>query len=130
MRDLKVDTSGPVDVVLAATDIGLFRSANGGTSFTLNLSLPLIYVTPVGAFLQSEWSIVNTSKGWVVSTEAPTVGIAATAATDGVGKLAVSTNQGATWQALAALTEKLDASCTTCHRHYRPNVFPREGASK
>jgi hypothetical protein len=103
VRDLKVDTSGPVDVVLVATDIGLFRSANGGTSFTLNLSLPLIYVTPVGAFLQPEWSIVNTSRGWVVSTEAPTVGVAATAATDGVGKLAVSTNQGATWQPLATL---------------------------
>lgn len=103
IRDLKVDTGGPVDVVMAATDIGLFRSANGGSSFTLNLSLPLIYVTPVGAFLQSEWSIVNTSKGWVVSTEAPTVGVAATAATDGVGKLAVSTDHGATWQALATL---------------------------
>lgn len=105
VRDLKVDTSGPVDVVLAATDIGLFRSANGGTTFTLNLSLPLIYVTPVGAFLQSEWSIVNTHNGWVVSTEAPTVGVAATAATDGVGKLAVSTDHGATWQPLASLSE-------------------------
>jgi len=113
VRDLKVDTSGPVDVVMAATDIGLFRSANGGATFTLNLSLPLIYVTPVGAFLQPEWSIVNTSKGWVVSTEAPTVGVAATAATDGVGKLAVSTDQGATWQALAALTETFPAPTGT-----------------
>jgi hypothetical protein len=113
VRDLKVDTSGPTDVVLVATDIGLFRSANGGTTFTLNLSLPLIYVTPVGAFLQPEWSIVNTSKGWVVSTEAPVVGVAATAATDGVGKLAVSTDQGATWQALAALTETFPAPTGT-----------------
>ena len=24
----------------------------------------------------------------------------------------------------------LDASCTTCHKQYRPNVFPREGGSK
>jgi hypothetical protein len=113
VRDLKVDTSGPVDVVLVATDIGLFRSANGGTSFTLNLSLPLIYVTPVGAFLQPEWSIVNTSKGWVVSTESPVVGAPQTATTDGVGKLAVSTNQGATWQALAALTETFPAPTGT-----------------
>ena len=27
-------------------------------------------------------------------------------------------------KALAALTESLDASCTTCHKQYRPNVFP------
>jgi hypothetical protein len=113
VRDLKVDTSGPTDVVLVATDIGLFRSANGGTTFTLNLSLPLIYVTPVGAFLQSEWSIVNTSRGWVVSTESPTVGVAATATTDGVGKLAVSTDRGATWQPLAALTETFPAPIGT-----------------
>jgi hypothetical protein len=34
------------------------------------------------------------------------------------------------FKALAALTESLDASCTTCHKQYRPNVFPREGGSK
>jgi hypothetical protein len=33
-------------------------------------------------------------------------------------------------KALAALSESLDASCTTCHRQYRPYVFPREGGSK
>jgi Cytochrome C' len=27
--------------------------------------------------------------------------------------------------ALAAVAESLDSSCTTCHRQYRPNVFPR-----
>jgi cytochrome c556 len=32
--------------------------------------------------------------------------------------------------ALAKLTDSLDASCTTCHKQYRPNVFPREGGSK
>jgi hypothetical protein len=36
--------------------------------------------------------------------------------------------------ALAALAGALDASCTTCHRQYRPNVFPvvnqRDGGSK
>jgi hypothetical protein len=25
---------------------------------------------------------------------------------------------------LVASAEKLDTSCTTCHKHYRPNVFP------
>ena len=26
--------------------------------------------------------------------------------------------------ALAALAGAIDSSCTTCHQHYRPNVFP------
>ncbi len=47
-----------------------------------------------------------------------------------VGTAAYKAAQAKDAKALAALTEKLDASCTTCHRHYRPNVFPREGASK
>lgn len=33
-------------------------------------------------------------------------------------------------QALAAVAEPLDASCTSCHKQYRPNVFPRQGGSK
>ena len=33
-------------------------------------------------------------------------------------------------KALAALAEPLDASCTMCHKHFRPNVFPRDGGSK
>lgn len=27
-------------------------------------------------------------------------------------------------KALATLSDRLDASCTTCHKHARPNVFP------
>ncbi len=33
-------------------------------------------------------------------------------------------------KALAAVAGALDASCTTCHQQYRPNVFPRQGGSK
>jgi hypothetical protein len=33
-------------------------------------------------------------------------------------------------QALAAVAGPLDASCTSCHKQYRPNVFPRPGGSK
>jgi len=33
-------------------------------------------------------------------------------------------------KALAAAAEPLDASCTSCHKQFRPNVFPREGGSK
>jgi cytochrome c556 len=28
-------------------------------------------------------------------------------------------------KALAAITVRIDASCTNCHKQYRPNVFPR-----
>ncbi len=30
---------------------------------------------------------------------------------------------------LPAITTRIDASCTNCHKRYRPNVFPPEGAS-
>ena len=33
-------------------------------------------------------------------------------------------------KALAAIAEPLDASCTACHKQYRPNVFPPPGGSK
>src|SRR5215475_14715567 len=105
VRDLKVDTSGLQDVVLVATDFGLFRSADGGATFNFNFSSPFLYPTVVGTFAQTVWSIVNTSQGWVAATESPVVGIPQTAATDGVGKLAVSTDRGATWQPLASLSE-------------------------
>ena len=105
VRDLKVDTSGPQDVVLVATDFGLFRSADGGATFAFNFSSPFLYPTVVGTFAQTVWSVVNTSQAWVAATESPVVGIPQTAATDGVGKLAVSTDRGATWQALASLSE-------------------------
>jgi cytochrome c553 len=32
--------------------------------------------------------------------------------------------------ALAAAAESLDASCTTCHKQFRPDVFPRQEAPK
>jgi cytochrome c553 len=33
-------------------------------------------------------------------------------------------------KALAAVAESLDASCTTCHKQFRPDVFPRQEAPK
>jgi hypothetical protein len=113
IRDLKVDTSGPQDVVLVATDFGLFRSPDGGATFSFVLQTPFLYQTVVGTFAQTVWSIVNTSRGWVAATESPVVGVPQTAATDGVGKLAVSTNQGATWQPLASLSETFPAPTGT-----------------
>jgi cytochrome c553 len=31
---------------------------------------------------------------------------------------------------LTRIAEQIDASCTACHRRYRPDVFPRPGGSK
>jgi hypothetical protein len=33
-------------------------------------------------------------------------------------------------KALAAITIRIDASCTNCHKQYRPNVFPPQGAGQ
>src|ERR1019366_8499185 len=44
----------------------------------------------------------------------------------GVGAAAYKAAQARDAKALAALAEPLDASCTTCHKQYRPNVFPRD----
>ncbi len=41
-----------------------------------------------------------------------------------VGAAAYKASQAKDMKALAAITESLDASCTTCHKQYRPNVFP------
>ena len=46
------------------------------------------------------------------------------------GSAAYKAAQAKDLAALAALTDSIDASCTTCHKQYRPNVFPREGGSK
>jgi hypothetical protein len=33
-------------------------------------------------------------------------------------------------KALAASADLVDAACTTCHKQYRPDVFPRQGGSQ
>jgi hypothetical protein len=46
------------------------------------------------------------------------------------GAAAYKAAQAKDAKGLAALADALDASCTACHKQYRPNVFPREGGSK
>jgi cytochrome c553 len=46
------------------------------------------------------------------------------------GNAAYKAAQAKDDNALAALAGALDASCTTCHKQYRPNVFPKDGGSK
>jgi hypothetical protein len=47
-----------------------------------------------------------------------------------VGTAAYKAAQAKDMKALAALAEPLDASCTMCHKHFRPNVFPGDGGSR
>jgi photosystem II stability/assembly factor-like uncharacterized protein len=77
VRDVKVDTSGPTDIVLVAANNGLFRSTDGGVTYTKNAS---------PAFTgKTVWSLVRTSAGWLAS------------ATSGSGFIYFSTDKGATW---------------------------------
>jgi hypothetical protein len=46
------------------------------------------------------------------------------------GNAAYKAAQAKDSAALAAVAGALDASCTTCHKQYRPNVFPKEGGMK
>jgi hypothetical protein len=46
------------------------------------------------------------------------------------GTAAYKASQAKDASALASLAAPLDASCTTCHKQYRPNLFPRNGGSR
>src|SRR5262249_56304092 len=59
VRDVKVDTSTPKDIVLVATDSGLYRSADEGQTYAA-----------VATFAgMSVWSIERTSAGWLASAQ-------------------------------------------------------------
>src|SRR4029077_4431957 len=47
-----------------------------------------------------------------------------------VGNSAYKAAQAKDGNALAGLAGAVDASCTTCHKQYRSNVFPKDGGSK
>ena len=86
VRDVKVDTSTNHDIVLVATDKGLFRSADDGDHYS-----------EVATFTgMSVWSIARSSAGWLVSAQpcaAALVGLQCGQATT----LYLSTDLGATW---------------------------------
>ena len=89
VRDLKVDTSSASDIVLVATENGLFRSADEGTSFA---ALPTFNGLSV-------WSIVRTSAGWLASAQpcpAP-LGSRIGVICNTNLTLYLSTDKGATW---------------------------------
>src|SRR5262249_54779366 len=82
LHEVKVDTSGPNDIILVATDAGLFRSADGGATYAR-------IAAGVGqAFRNRElWSLVRTSAGWLTNAE-DFSGLFA----DGLGYLFLSTD--------------------------------------
>jgi len=55
--DVKVDTSGAQDVVLVGSNAGLFRSTNGGASYT------------VAVAGNTNWNMVRTSAGWLAAAQ-------------------------------------------------------------
>ncbi len=81
--DIKVDASLGSDIVLVGTDVGLYRSIDGGSNYASVASIPS----------QRVWSLVRTSAGWLASS---------VAAVGGAGAIYLSTNQGATWSAISS----------------------------
>ena len=84
VRDVKVDTSTNRDIVLVATDSGLYRSADDGLTYG---------AVPTFAG-QSVWSIARTSAGWLVSAQPCAAGGLQCA---GATTLYLSTDLGAAW---------------------------------
>jgi hypothetical protein len=86
VRDLKVDTSTNKDIVLVATENGLYRSADEGATYSAISTFNGLTV----------WSIVRTSAGWLASAQpcpAANVGLQCGQATT----LYLSGDRGATW---------------------------------
>jgi hypothetical protein len=86
VRDVKVDVSTNRDIVLVATESGLYRSADEGQTYA---AIPVFNGLSV-------WSIVRTSAGWLASAQpcaAAFVGLQCGQATT----LYLSTDTGATW---------------------------------
>src|SRR5438132_2142651 len=81
VEDIKVDTSGPVDIVFVAADTGLYRSTDAGASFTSVATIPG----------QTMWSLAKTSAGWLATSAVYGTGAAAQ------GRMLYSTDVGATW---------------------------------
>lgn len=86
VREVKVDTATNRDIVLVATDNGLYRSADEGQTYSA--------VATFGGM--SVWSLARTSAGWLASAQpcpAAAVGLRCGLATT----LFLSADRGATW---------------------------------
>ncbi|MEO8382027.1 MAG: hypothetical protein ABI779_20360 [Acidobacteriota bacterium] len=86
VRDVKVDTTTNRDIVLVATDRGLYRSADDGGTYTAIATFNGLSV----------WSLARTSAGWLASAQpcpAANVGLQCGGATT----LYLSGDRGASW---------------------------------
>ena len=88
VRDVKVDTSGTQDIILVATDFGLFRSIDGGVSYT--------EVTGFGFQGQAAWSLVQTTAGWLLNAQ-PCGTLVPAEACGTQATIYLSKDHGATW---------------------------------
>jgi hypothetical protein len=90
--DVKVISTGEhddADTVLVGTDNGLFRSVDSGETYRQVSSL---------SFGRNQvWSLVNTSAGWLASSQADPTGNGVPSL--GVTTMYLSTDRGATWTA-------------------------------
>ncbi len=82
VRDVQVDSSAAVDIVLVAADGGLYRSTDAGQTYALVLPPPTTN-TSFSPFAVGFWSLARTSAGWLVS--------------GANGTIYRSTDQGAAW---------------------------------
>jgi photosystem II stability/assembly factor-like uncharacterized protein len=84
VTDVKVDSSQAQDIVMAGTNHGLFRSTDGGSTYSQVTTIPT---------KSTVWSLAQTSAGWLASSEEGTF--------EGHGTLYLSTDHGATWQPIS-----------------------------
>jgi photosystem II stability/assembly factor-like uncharacterized protein len=85
IRDVKVDTTGPQDVIFVATDFGMYVSRDGGATYFDNA---LSHVFDGTFATGQEWSIAKSSQGWLVSVEDYITG---------EGSLMLTTDFGLSW---------------------------------
>jgi hypothetical protein len=94
----------------------------------------LLFIYRGGASDEKEWAAVRRS-ALTLAESGEILAVRGDWASDAkrladVGSAAYQAAQAKDLKALAALAEPLDRACTTCHQHYRPDVFPRQGGSK
>jgi hypothetical protein len=90
VRDVKVDTSTNRDIVLVATESGLYRSADEGATYA---AVPTFTGMAV-------WSIARTSAGWLASAQ-PCPAVFVGLQCGGATTLYRSTDRGATWSPIS-----------------------------
>jgi hypothetical protein len=125
-------------VVVAQTDSGVLQPVATMKQLMLDVVYPasnsiLLIVNRRGPGDEGDWAEVrrsaltlaesgnllimrNRNAGWVADAKALT----------DVGTAAYRAAQAKDAAALASLTDRLDRSCTTCHKQFRPTVFPAQ----